>query len=66
MAAITEHGGERFALLLVDQTLKRQGIGLFADMPIGSPGKLTKGRDAASFGHARQAEIEFHPRAAPP
>jgi hypothetical protein len=50
--------GERFALPLVDQTLKRQGIGLFTDMPVGSPGKLTKGRDAASFGHARQAEIE--------
>ena len=56
--SIAEHRRERLALLLVDQPLKRQGVGLVTDMPFGRPGKLAEAGDAARFGHARQTEIE--------
>ena len=56
--AAAEHRRERLALLLVDQTPQRQGIGLVADMPVRRPGELAEAGDAARLGHARQAEIE--------
>ena len=56
--AAAEHRRERLALLLIDQTPQRQGIGLVADMPVRRPGQLPEAGDAARFGHARQAEIE--------
>ena len=56
--AAAEDCRERLALLLVDQTPQRQGIGLVADMPVRRPGELAEAGDAARLGHARQAEIE--------
>ena len=56
--AVAEQCGERLALLLIDQALKRQGIGLVADVPVRCPGQLPEAGDTARFGHARQAEIE--------
>ena len=46
------------ALLLVDQTAQRQGVGLFADVPVRCPGELAEAGDTARLGHARQTEIE--------
>ena len=56
--AAAEYRRERLALLLVDQTPQRQGIGLLADVPVGRPGELAEAGDAARLGHAGQAEIE--------
>ena len=56
--ATAKHRRKRLALLLIDQTPERQGIGLVPDMPVGRPGQLAEAGDAARLGHARQAEIE--------
>jgi hypothetical protein len=53
-----EDRGQRLALLVVDETPQRQGIGLVANVPVGDPGELSEAGDRASFRHARQAEIE--------
>jgi hypothetical protein len=53
-----EYRRKRLALLLVDQTAERQGVGLVANVPVDHPGELTEAGDRASFRHARQAEIE--------
>jgi len=56
--ATAKHRRKRLALLLVDQTPERQGIGLVPDMPVRRPGQLAEAGDAARLGHSRQAEIE--------
>ncbi len=53
-----KHRRKRLALLPVDQTPERQGIGLVPDMPVRRPGQLAEAGDAARLGHSRQAEIE--------
>ncbi len=56
--AAAERRRQRLALLVVDQTPERQGMGLVADMPVGRPGQLAEAGNAARLGHSRQAEIE--------
>ena len=46
--AAAKHRRKRLALLLVDQTPERQGIGLVPDMPVRRPGPLAKAGDAAA------------------
>ena len=48
-----KHCRKRRALLLVDQTPERQGIGLVPDMPVRRPGQLAEAGDAARLGHSR-------------
>ena len=55
---VTKRCGEWFTLLLIDQTLKRQDIGLLTDVPIRCPGQLAETGDAAGFSHAREREVK--------
>jgi hypothetical protein len=45
-----KHRRKRLALLPVDQTPERQGIGLVPDMPVRRPGQLAETGDAARLG----------------
>jgi hypothetical protein len=51
--APAKHRRQLLALLVVDQTLERQGMGLIADMPVSRPGQLPEAGDAARLGHSR-------------
>ena len=52
-----EQGGERLALLGVDQDRERLAVGFLAQMPGGRPSELPIAGDRAGLGHPGQAEI---------
>jgi hypothetical protein len=43
--AAAEHGGERLALLMIDEPPQGEGVGFVANMPVGDPGELAEGGD---------------------